>query len=240
MSAVLVVEDEPVVQEALSRALTDLGHTVIAVGTALEALREVTASKPALVILDLMLPDLDGATMLQMLRSVSNVPVIVATANGDENTIVKLYDAGADDYIVKPFSNDHFAARVRAVLRRLERPEDDRAGGDAEGGENARHHVLSVGELRLDRDQRTASLGDSPLVLTRLQFDLVAYLAERAGRVVPRGELYEAVWQQTYFVGSQSIDVQISWIRRKLGETASEPRYLHTVRGIGFRLSAPT
>jgi DNA-binding response OmpR family regulator len=229
MPTVLVVEDEPVVQDALVRALTDLGHAVLGVGTALEALREATASEPALVILDLGLPDLDGATMLQMLRSVSDVPVIVATANGDEATIAQLLDAGADDYIVKPFSADHFAARVRAVLRRVGQSNPHVDGDD----------LLVVGELRLDLAQRTAMLGDRPLVLTRLQFDLLTYLAERQGRVVPRAELIEAVWKQPYLGGTQTIDVQVSWLRRKLDETAAAPRYLHTVRGVGFRLAAP-
>jgi DNA-binding response OmpR family regulator len=229
MPTVLVVEDEPVVQDALVRALTDLGHAVLAVGTALEALREATANEPALVILDLGLPDLDGATMLQMLRSVSDVPVIVATANGDEATTAKLLDAGADDYIVKPFSPDHFAARVRAVLRRVGQSNPHMDSDD----------LLVVGELRLDLAQRTAMLGDRPLVLTRLQFDLLVYLAERKGRVVPRSELIEAVWKQPYLGGTQTIDVQVSWLRRKLGETAATPRYLHTVRGVGFRLVAP-
>jgi DNA-binding response OmpR family regulator len=225
MSAVLVVEDEQVVQDALTRTLTDLGHTVFAVGTALDALREATAGRPALVILDLGLPDMDGATTLRMLRSVSNVPVIVATANGDEATIVKLFKAGADDYIVKPFSPDHFAARVQALLRRVGKAIDD--------------DPLVVGKLRLDVAQRTAALGDRVLELTRLQFDLLVYLAERAERVVSRQELFEAVWRQKYLGAAQTIDVQVSWIRSKLGEAASEPRYLHTVRGVGFRLAAP-
>lgn len=225
MPTVLVVEDEQVVQNALARALTDLGHRVIAVGTAMDALREATASGPALVILDLGLPDLDGATALQMLRSVSDVPVVVATANGDESTIVKLFNIGADDYIVKPFSTEHFAARVSAVLRRV--------------GQNGADEVIVIGELRLDLGQRTVELADRPILLTRLQFDLLAHLAKAEGRVVPRQELIEAVWKQPYLGGTQTIDVQVSWLRRKLGESAAEPRYLHTVRGVGLRLAAP-
>jgi len=225
MPTVLVVEDEPVVQEALARSLTDLGHQVIAVGTAMAALREATSAKPALVVLDLGLPDLDGATVLQMLRSVSDVPVIVATANGDETTTVRLLHAGADDYIVKPFSSEHFAARVSAVLRRVGHPGTD--------------DVAAIGELRLDLAQRTAEFRSRPLVLTRLQFDLLAYLAKCEGRVATRQELIESVWNQTYLGNAQTIDVQVSWLRRKLGETAAEPRYLHTVRGVGLRLAAP-
>jgi DNA-binding response OmpR family regulator len=229
MPTVLVVEDDQVVRDALARALTDLGHTVRAVGTALDGLREATTAHPALVILDLGLPDLDGAIALQMLRSVSDVPVIVATAKGDDASIVDLYNAGADDYIVKPFSVAHFAARVRAVLRRVGQPP----------AQDTTDTVLVVGELRLDLAQRTAMLGERPLVLTRLEFDLLTYLAERAGRVVPRPELIEQVWKQRYLGDSQTIDVHVSWLRRKLGETATQPRYLHTVRGVGLRLVTP-
>ena len=229
MPTVLVVEDEQVVRDALVRALTDLGHVVSAVGTALDALREATTTHPALVILDLGLPDLDGATALQMLRSVSDVPVIVATAKGDESSIVALFNAGADDYIVKPFSAEHFAARVRAVLRRVGQPPAPEGTAD----------VLVVGELRLYLAQRSAMLDDRPLVLTRLEFDLLTYLAERAGRVVPRRELIESVWKQQYLGDSQTIDVHVSWLRRKLGETAANPRHLHTIRGVGIRLAAP-
>jgi DNA-binding response OmpR family regulator len=225
---VLVVEDEQVVRDALTRALTGLGHTVRAVGTAFDALREATTAQPALVILDLGLPDLDGATALQMLRSVSDVPVIVATAKGDDASIVSLFDAGADDYIVKPFSAEHFAARVRAVLRRVGPPPASET-----------EEALVVGELRLDLATRAATLGGQPLDLTRLEFDLLTYLAQRAGRVVRRRELIECVWNQPYLGDSQTIDVHVSWLRRKLGETAANPRYLHTVRGVGIRLAAP-
>lgn len=228
MPTVLVVDDEQVVRDALARALTDLGHEVRAVGTALDGLREATTARPALVILDLTLPDLDGAKVLTMLRSVSDVPVIVATARGDDASIVELFNAGADDYIVKPFSPAHFAARVRAVLRRVGQPPTQ----DTD-------EVLVVGQLRLDLAQRTAMLGERPLVLTRLEFDLLTYLAERTGRVVPRPELIEKVWRQPFLGDSQTIDVHVSWLRRKLGETATHPQYLHTVRGVGLRLAAP-
>jgi DNA-binding response OmpR family regulator len=227
---VLVIEDDEVIREALKRTLTELGHTVRAVGTALDGLREATTGKPALVILDIGLPDLDGATTLQMLRSVSDVPVIVASARGDDPLIAQLINGGADDYIVKPFSPEVFAARVGAVLRRHGQP-PGRPEGPAE--------ELVVGELRLDLGRRTAWLGDRPLVLTRLEFDLLAYLAQRRGLVVNRRELVERVWKLPYLGPTQTIDVHVSALRRKLGETPHEPRYLHTVRGVGLRLVAP-
>ncbi|MEU9042710.1 MULTISPECIES: response regulator transcription factor [unclassified Kitasatospora] len=225
MATVLVVEDDPFVRSALIRHLTDTGHAVRSVGTALEALREVAQVGCDLVILDLGLPDLDGSEALKMIRGLTNVPVIISTARDDEAEIVRLLNDGADDYLVKPFSGEHLSARMAAVLRRL-------GSGAAPVAQ-----VLRVGGLAIDLQRREASLDGRPLDLTRREFDLLAFLAGRPGVVVPRKEILAEVWQQTYG-GDQTIDVHLSWLRRKLGETASNPRYLHTVRGVGVRLEA--
>ncbi|MGI8336527.1 response regulator transcription factor [Actinomadura scrupuli] len=227
MASVLVVEDDPMVRAALIRELTARGHVVRSVGTALDTLREVARTPPDLVILDLGLPDLDGAEALKMLRGVSAVPVIVATARDDETEIVRLLNAGADDYLVKPFSGEHLSARLAAVLRRT-----------APLGDARPAMLLLVGGLSVDLDRREATLDGAALELTRREFDLLGYLAARPGRVVPRRELLTEVWRQSYG-DDQTIDVHLSWLRRKLGETASAPRYLHTVRGVGVRLSPP-
>jgi DNA-binding response OmpR family regulator len=227
MASVLVVEDDQMVRAALIRDLSARGHVVRSVGTALDALREVARKPPDVVILDLGLPDQDGAEALKMLRGVSEVPVIVATARDDETEIVRLLNAGADDYLVKPFSGEHLSARLAAVLRRTAAPGDARPAT-----------LLLVGGLSVDLDRREASLDGAALELTRREFDLLGYLAAQAGRVVPRRELLTEVWRQSYG-DDQTIDVHLSWLRRKLGETASAPRYLHTVRGVGVRLSAP-
>ncbi|MBB6170758.1 DNA-binding response OmpR family regulator [Nocardiopsis mwathae] len=230
MATVLLVEDDHMVRSALVRALTNLGHVVHPVGTALDALREATEHDPDMVILDLGLPDLDGAAALRMLRGHSDVPVIVATARGDEPSIVRLLNDGADDYVVKPFSSTQLAARMNALLRRSGRPTDSAA----ETGE------ITVGDLSISLSRRQATLEGRPLELSRREFDLLAYLAERVGTVVTRREIVEAVWHQHPFVGhDQTIDVHMSWLRRKLGETASEPRYLHTVRGVGLKVVEP-
>ncbi|WP_084704328.1 response regulator transcription factor [Phaeacidiphilus oryzae] len=229
MATVLVVEDDPFVRSALIRHLTDTGHAVRSVGTALEALREVSRIGCDVVILDLGLPDLDGAEALKMIRGVTDVPVIISTARDDEAEIVKLLNDGADDYLVKPFSGDHLSARMGAVLRR--------AGAAAAGGQ-PNGTVLAVGGLRIDVQRREAALDGEQLDLTRREFDLLAFLAARPGVVVPRRELLAEVWRQPYG-GDQTIDVHLSWLRRKLGETASRPRYLHTVRGVGVRLDDP-
>ncbi|MGW3040096.1 response regulator transcription factor [Kitasatospora sp. NPDC001159] len=225
MATVLVVEDDPFVRSALIRHLTDTGHAVRSVGTALEALREVAQVGCDLVILDLGLPDLDGGEALKMIRGLTNVPVIISTARDDEAEIVRLLNDGADDYLVKPFSGEHLSARMAAVLRRI-------GSGAAPVAQ-----VLRVGGLAIDLQRREAVLDGRLLDLTRREFDLLAFLAGRPGVVVPRKEILAEVWQQTYG-GDQTIDVHLSWLRRKLGETASNPRYLHTVRGVGVRLEA--
>ncbi|WP_033438886.1 response regulator transcription factor [Saccharothrix sp. NRRL B-16314] len=224
MVSVLLVEDDPVVRSAVTRALTGLGHAVLPVGTALEALREITNGRFDLVVLDLGLPDMDGADALRMMRGVCDVPVIVATARDDEKEIVRLLNAGADDYLVKPFSSEHLAARLSAVLRRA-RKETVPA-------------TLRVGRLTVDPDRREATLDGRELNLTRKEFDLLAYLAAREGKVVPRAELLANLWNLPGRHDDQTLDVHLSWLRRKLGERAAQPRYLHTVRGVGFKLTA--
>ena len=227
MATVLLVEDDHVVRGAMLRSLTDRGHTVHAVATALEGLRRVAADAPDLVVLDLGLPDLDGADALRMLRGITDVPIIIATARDDEGEIVRLLRAGADDYMVKPFTGAHLDARVTSVLRRAGR------------ASRTEPTTLEVGRLRVDLGQRLAQLDGAPLNLTRKEFDLLAYLAARPGHVVSRRELLEEVWRQPSIGEDQTIDVHLYWLRRKMGETAAKPRYLHTVRGVGFRLVAP-
>ncbi|MFF8618604.1 response regulator transcription factor [Streptomyces sp. NPDC015350] len=229
MAGVLVVEDDRFVRSALIRHLADASHVVWSVGTALEALREVSRSRFDVVILDLGLPDLDGAKALKMLRGITDVPVIIATARDDEAEIIRLLNDGADDYITKPFSVEHLSARIAAVLRR--------AGTGRTGGAPP-SRVLRVGGLAIDPERRQATLDGTQLALTRREFDLLAFLTERPGVVVSRKELLAEVWRQPYG-DDQTIDVHLSWLRRKLGESAARPRYLHTFRGVGVKLEAP-
>ncbi|MYS23489.1 DNA-binding response regulator, OmpR family, contains REC and winged-helix (wHTH) domain [Streptomyces sp. DvalAA-14] len=228
MASVLVVEDDQFVRSALIRHLTEASHTVRSVGTALEALREVAQVGFDVVILDLGLPDLDGSEALKMLRGLSDVPVIVATARDDETEVVRLLNAGADDYLVKPFSVEHLSARLAAVLRRA----------NGRGGSAGAEALIRVGGLEIDVRRRLAALDGVGLDLTRREFDLLTFLAARPGEVVARRELLAEVWQQSYG-DDQTIDVHLSWLRRKLGETAARPRYLHTLRGVGVKLEPP-
>jgi DNA-binding response OmpR family regulator len=225
MPKVLIVEDDVTIRTAVMRALTDRGYAVATAHTALSGLQLVVSEQPDVVVLDLGLPDLDGREVLRMIRAVSSVPIIVATARGTEADIVRSLDAGADDYVVKPFGGAQLDARIRAVLRRSTEPESEA--------------VIEVGGLRVDRRARQAFLDGVALDLTPREFDLLHYLAARAGTVVTKQELLVEVWQLPYGGADKSVDVHVSWLRRKLGETAQEPRYLHTVRRVGLRLAAP-
>ncbi|MCZ7462354.1 response regulator transcription factor [Streptomyces sp. WMMC940] len=225
MASVLVVEDDPVIRAALIEVLTGHGYAVKTAHQGFEALREVTQSPPDIVVLDLGLPDLDGLDVLRMIRGVSRVPVLVATARDDDTETIRLLNAGADDYLVKPFSGGQLAARLAAVLRRT--------GPASEGP--GRQAVVRVGELRIDPSARTAHLAGRELALTRREFDLLAFLAAHADEVMSRERILADVWQQPY-LEDQTVDVHLSALRRKLGEKASDPRYLHTVRGIGIKL----
>jgi DNA-binding response OmpR family regulator len=227
MPAVLLVEDDSIIRSALVKALTRAGHVVSSVGTAMEGLREVAQHRPDIVVLDLGLPDVDGAAALRMMRGDSDVPVIVATARTGEANVIRLLNAGADDYVIKPFSGDHLLARIAAVLRRR-------------GGVQSAVKDLVVGPLRIDVAKRVARLEDRQLDLTRKEFDLLAYLAARPDQVVSRQELVEEVWRQPYRGAEQTVDVHVSWLRRKLGETAATPRFLRIVRGVGIMLVDPS
>jgi DNA-binding response OmpR family regulator len=224
---VLLIEDDEHIRAALRRALEERGHAVRSAIAGMEALAEIIEHPPDVVVLDLGLPDIDGRELLRMLRAVSQVPVIVATARDDETVIVATLRDGADDYVVKPFSAEQLEARIHALLRRGK-------------GEEAAAPPLIVGELRIDAGARAAWLGPRELELTRKEFDLLHYLASRIGRVVTKRELLSAVWQQPYGGADKTVDVHISWLRRKLGESATAPRYLRSVRGAGIKLVDPT
>ncbi|HET7015368.1 MAG TPA: response regulator transcription factor [Streptosporangiaceae bacterium] len=227
MAQLLVVEDDAAIRSALSRALTERGHAVSSTPNAMQALRLVLDCPPDLVILDLGLPDLDGYEVLRMLRAISKIPVVIATARDDEADIVRALDAGADDYVVKPFGVSQIEARVRAVLRRS-------------GDEDPPSDAVVVGGLRLDGVAHEATLDDRLLDLSRREFDLLYYLARHAGQVVTKRDLLTHVWRMPYGGADKTVDVHVSWLRRKLGENAQQPRYLHTIRGVGIKLTAPT
>ena len=224
---ILVVDDEPAILRVVSANLIRHGFQAETAETGQHALRACRQRPPDLILLDLGLPDVSGYEVLRMMRAVSSVPVVVVTARDDEADIIRVLDTGADDYVVKPFGPGQIEARIRAVLRRAA-PGDPGAAG-----------LLTVGGLRLDPDGHEATLDGAPLDLSRREFDLLHYLALRAGQVVTRRDLLTHVWRLPYGGADKTVDVHVSWLRRKLGETAQHPRYLHTVRGVGIKLSPP-
>lgn len=225
MPHVLIVEDDDRIRPLLMRSLGDLGYAVESAATGMAGLTRAVDGRPDLVVLDLGLPDIDGTQVLTMLRAVSSVPVIVATARSDEPSLLRALDAGADDYVVKPFSTAQLEARIRAVIRRT-------------SAASATTDIV-VGGLRIDTAARRAVLDEEVLDLSPKEYDLLLHLAERPGTVVTKRELLTDVWHQAWGGSDKTVDVHLSWLRRKLGESASEPRYLHTVRGVGVRLEAP-
>jgi two-component system, OmpR family, KDP operon response regulator KdpE len=225
MASVIIIEDEQRIRELAARALAEQGHSVSASATAMDGLHAVVDTSPDLVILDLGLPDLDGMELLKMIRAVSDVPVIVATARGEESDIVLSLDAGADDHLVKPFSVEQLEARVRAVLRRAQIA--------------PRGQPVTIGGLAVDGSAREATLDGQPLELSPKEFDLLRFLAEHVGEVVSKRQLLAEVWRQPYGGSEKTVDVHLSWLRKKLGESAAESRYLQTVRGVGVKMVEP-
>ncbi len=225
MAQILMVEDDAGIRTALVRAMTERGHDVTWHARGLAGRQSLIDAPPDGVLLDLGLPDVDGVQILSMMRAVSQVPVIVVTARGDDADVVQVLDAGADDYVAKPFGADHLDARIRAILRR--------------GAAQRTDGPLVVGDLSVDAKARTASLGGQTLGLRPKEFDLLLALAQRAGEVVSKRELSAEVWCQPYGGRDRTVDVHLSWLRRKLGETAASPRYLHSARGCGVRIAAP-
>jgi DNA-binding response OmpR family regulator len=226
MASLLLVEDDTRIRGALLRSLAARGHAVAWAATGRAGLQRALEDRLDLVVLDLGLPDIDGALMLRMLRAVSDVPVIVVTARDDEDSVVDLLEHGADDYVVKPFTAANLSARIAAVLRRA--------------GSGTPDQPLVVGDLVVDLRARTVRLGGRVLDLRPREFELLAFLASRPGVVVSRRQIMAEVWHLPYGGADKTVDVHLSWLRRKLGESATEPRLIRTVRNVGVKLVEPT
>jgi two-component system response regulator RegX3 len=222
--SVLLVEDEPSIAEPFARALRRGGFRTTVATTGAEARALMAELDPDVVLLDLALPDADGRDICQQIRRESDVPIIIVTASGAVTDRVVGLELGADDYVVKPFAVGEVIARIRAVLRR------GRAS-DVQSGE------LCVKDLRVDPGARRAWQSGQELDLTRKEFDLLVRLGRDAGRVVTRETLMSDVWDVNWFGSTKTLDVHIAWLRRKLGDDPADPNYIHTVRGVGFRLA---
>jgi two-component system response regulator RegX3 len=224
---ILLVEDEESISEPLARALERDGFAPRVQPTVAQAVDAFRAEAPDLVLLDLMLPDGDGRDVLREIRKTSRVPVIVLTARGDELDRVLGLELGADDYVTKPFSAAELLARIRAVLRRTD-----------ESGPAEPRAALEAGDVRLDPDTHVATQAGRQLDLTAKEFDLLRALLGNAGKLVARAQLMEEVWQTSWLGSTKTLDVHVSSLRRKLGDDPASPRYIHTIRGIGFRFAA--
>src|SRR4051812_13334149 len=222
---ILLVEDEPAIAEPLTETLTREGFHLEVAGTAADAVDAATRVRPDLILLDLMLPDGSGFDVCRELRRSSDVPIVMLTARGDEADRVVGLELGADDYVVKPFSAREVTARIRAVLRR--------AGPTPPNDEGP----IQIGELRLDPRRRSVENGGEPVELARKEFELLHRLMREAGRVITREQLIEDVWDMNWFGSTKTLDVHVSNLRRKLEEDPSSPRYIHTIRGVGFRFA---
>jgi two-component system, OmpR family, response regulator RegX3 len=223
---ILLVEDEESITAPLSQALSREGFDTSVAGSASAALELAKQVRPDLVLLDVMLPDGSGFDVARELRRDSRVPIIMLTARGEEADRVAGLELGADDYVVKPFSARELVARVRAVLRRV-----------AEAGERRPEGAIVIGDVRLDADRRSTTLKGDELELSRKEFDLLRLLMENAGSVVTRERLIDEVWDTNWFGSTKTLDVHVSGLRKKIGDDSNAPRYIHTVRGVGFRFA---
>jgi len=224
---ILLIEDEEAISEPLAAALGREGFDTVVGATAAEGMELFEQRSPDLVLLDVMLPDGDGRDLLRRIRETSRTPVVMLTARGEETDRVLGLELGADDYVTKPFSAAELAARVRAVLRR--------AGGEAPQTAGT---VLEAGDVHMNLETHSAERAGEPLDLTVKEFELLRVLLERAGKLVRRDELVHEVWDPAWFGSTKTLDVHVSALRKKLGDDPSAPRYIHTVRGVGFRFDA--
>lgn len=220
MTKILIVEDEQTLRETLAYNLGQEGYTVLTAADGQQALDLARSETPDLIVLDLMLPVLDGLSVCRILRKDSAVPIVMLTARGLEMDRIAGLETGADDYIVKPFSLGEFLARVRAVLRRAPAERRDR---------------LEAGDLVLDLTGRRAKLRDEELHLTHREFDLLAELMRNRGTVLSRDLLLAKVWGYDYYGDDRTVDVHIRWLREKIEDDPSTPERIVTVRGVGYR-----
>jgi DNA-binding response OmpR family regulator len=228
----LVIDDDKKLCRLIADYLTPMGYEVTLVHTGPEGVEKATGGAWSAVILDVMLPGMDGFEVLKQIRKSSSVPVLMLTARGDEADRIVGLEIGADDYLPKTFSTRELLARLRAVTRRT-------SGNVPPPEKDSREAEIVVGKLRVDPNTRTAVFDDEPLSLTPVEYDLLASLARARGRIKTREQLLEECRDRNYEVFDRSIDVHISALRKKLGDDAKEPRFIKTVRSAGYMFLRP-
>jgi DNA-binding response OmpR family regulator len=227
MSTILLVEDDPILSETLRYNLEREGYAVINAPDGVVGLERARRDQPDMVILDVMLPRLDGFSVCRILRQESEVPILILTARQDEIDRIAGLELGADDYVAKPFSLGELLARVRAIMRRSDRRI------------NTLREVFDAGTIRLDTGSRRAWRNDVELNLSQKEFDLLACLMRNRGIALSRDVLLERVWGYDFLGDSRTVDVHIRWLREKVEPDPGKPTYIQTVRGIGYRFEAP-
>lgn len=227
MATVLLVEDDATLAETIKYNLEREGYTVLHAGDGMLALEIARREQPDILVLDVMLPRLDGFSVCRMLRKESAVPIIMLTARQDEYDRIAGLEMGADDYLSKPFSMGELHARIRAILRRSDRTH----GGDRD--------IMQLGTIKLDAGSRRIWRDTHEVQLSQKEFDLLACLMRNRGLALSRDVLLERVWGIDYVGDGRTVDVHIRWLREKIESNPSEPEYLQTVRGIGYRFDMP-
>ncbi len=229
---ILMVDDDKKLCRLVADYLAPMGYAVDAAHNGAQGLEMIAAGDYQAVILDVMMPQMDGFEVLKKLRSQSDVPVLMLTARGDETDRIVGLEMGADDYLPKTFSSRELLARLRAVTRRC-------ATASARAAASEKNNRLVVGELTIDQDGRKVHIGSKKLSLTPIEYDLLTILAKSAGRVLSRDQLLDAIAGRDYEVFDRSVDVHISSLRRKLGENPRQPRFIQTVRTVGYMFKKP-
>jgi DNA-binding response OmpR family regulator len=229
-TTIVAADDDPQLLRLIARNLEFEDYEVAQASDGQQALNQIERLMPDLVLLDVMMPKMDGFTVCQRVREFSAVPIIIVTARGQDQEKVKGLDLGADDYLTKPFSVDELLARVRAVLRRTQFHGQEQTLGK---------QTTTIGELSIDYAQHLVTLAGKQITLTPTEYRILAYLAHNAGRVVTQDLLLEHIWGAEYTGESHMLQVNVNRLRRKLEADPSHPRYLKTKLGIGYLLSAP-
>jgi len=227
-AVILVVDDDENLRRLVAAYLENEGYDIEQAADADAALESVEKHQPDLILLDLMLPGMSGFEVARRVRARRQVPILMLTARGDEDDMLQGFDAGADDYLVKPFSPKVLVARVRAILRR--------SGVDVPEGEET---AVTVGAIDIDHKTREVTVEGKAVELTTTEFDLLRVLAEHPGWVFSREELLEAVWGYKYLGDSRLVDVHVANLRKKLGDDPADPQFVRTVRGVGYKLQSP-
>ncbi len=227
MTHILLIDDDPLITEPLTRSLRQNGYEVSTAADGRDGLEKALSTQPDVVVLDIMMPEMDGWEVCRQLRTHSPVPILMLTALGDEIDRILGLEMGADDYLTKPFSSRELLARIRAMLRRVE----------LDQAEPATQQVVVSG-IALDLNRRQVKRNGRLLTLRFKEFELLSLLMSKAGQVVSRAEIFDVVWGTDWLGDTRTLDVHIRWLREKLEDDASKPYFIQTVRGVGYRFVA--